>query len=537
MKLVTVAEMKLMEEEANAKGVSYELMMERAGVGVADIVRRYYFSNEDSQITALVGSGNNGGDAIIAILSLRESGFQGRAYLLSERKNDPLLEKLHQAGVEIVFWRDDPQKIILSDWLKNSDAVIDGLLGTGFKNPMKLEYSEVINLVNGQSRKFKLFAVDCPSGVDCDSGEVANVCVRADVTVCMEAVKIGLLAFPAYQNVGILEVIDLQLPADLNAAQSVLREVATSECVAKLLPKRPLQSHKGTFGTALIVAGSINYTGAAHLAGHAAYRIGVGLVRMGIPGPIYSTLAGQFPEATWLILPHELGVIQAGAAKLILQNLEKVTAILLGPGWGVEETTREFLEKFLTGKMQSEKKRNGIGFVMMDADDDPFSINLLPPLVIDADGLKLLSKITDWHLVLPKNTVLTPHPGEMSVLTDLTIQEIQNDRLNIASKYSKSWGHIVVLKGAFTVVAAPDGRSCIIPVANPALAKAGTGDVLAGIITGMIAQGLPSYEAAVAAVWIHAQAGIEAAEKVGHPASVLASDVIDAIPRILARLG
>lgn len=537
MKLVSVAEMKSIEEEANAKGVSYELMMERAGEGVADVVRRYYFTRKDSQITALIGSGNNGGDAIITVLSLKKSGFACRVYLLSERKKDLLLQKLQDAEIETILWRDDPEKIILSDWIKNSDVVIDGLLGTGFKNPLKPEYVTIIDSINEPDREFKVVAVDCPSGVDCDSGEVADVCVRADVTVCMEAVKIGLLAFPAYQYVGVLEVVDLQLPADLDASKKVMREVATSECVARLLPKRPLQAHKGTFGTALIIAGSINYTGAAHLAGHAAYRIGVGLVRMAIPGPIYAALAGQFPEATWLILPHELGVIQAAASRLVLQNLDKVTAILLGPGWGVEETTREFLEKLLTGKMQSEKKRNGIGFVMMDAEDDPFSVNLLPPLVIDADGLKLLSKINDWHLVLPKNTILTPHPGEMSVLTDLAIQTIQADRLNIASKYAISWGHIVVLKGAFTVVAAPDGRSCIIPVANPALAKAGTGDVLAGIITGMIAQGLPAYEAAVAAVWIHAQAGIEAAEIVGHPAAVLASDVIDAIPRVLARLG
>jgi NAD(P)H-hydrate epimerase len=158
-------------------------------------------------------------------------------------------------------------------------------------------------------------------------------------------------------------------------------------------------------------------------------------------------------------------------------------------------------------------------------------------MVIDADGLKMLTKIKNWAQCLPPNTVLTPHPGEMAVLTDLTIQDIQTRRLEIASEFAISWGHIVVLKGALTIIAAPDGRLSIVPVANPALARAGTGDVLAGIITGMLAQGIKPYEAAVGGVWIHAQAGIEASEKIGHPAAVLAGDVLNAIPAVLARLG
>jgi NAD(P)H-hydrate epimerase len=174
---------------------------------------------------------------------------------------------------------------------------------------------------------------------------------------------------------------------------------------------------------------------------------------------------------------------------------------------------------------------------MMDADEESAISNNLPPLVIDADGLKLLMKIKNWEQCLPKNSVLTPHPGEMSILTELSVAEIQLHRIETANKYAELWGQIVVLKGALTVVAAPDGRLTIIPVANPALARAGTGDVLAGIITGMIAQGIESFEAAVAGVWIHAQSGIEASEKVGHPAAVMASDVLNAIPNVLARLG
>jgi NAD(P)H-hydrate epimerase len=170
------------------------------------------------------------------------------------------------------------------------------------------------------------------------------------------------------------------------------------------------------------------------------------------------------------------------------------------------------------------------------ADKDEDSAPELPPMIIDADGLKLLANIDGWHKLLPAPAVLTPHPGEMAVLTGLSTEEIQNDRNGIATKYAKKWGHVVVLKGAFTVIAAPDGTATVIPVASPALARAGTGDVLAGLIVGLMAQGLEAYDAAVAGAWIHAQAGLIAADAYGSTASVLAGDVLEAIPDVLADL-
>jgi NAD(P)H-hydrate epimerase len=174
---------------------------------------------------------------------------------------------------------------------------------------------------------------------------------------------------------------------------------------------------------------------------------------------------------------------------------------------------------------------------MMDADEEELVTSNLPPIVVDADGLKLLQKIENWFKLLPKNSVITPHPGEMSVLTEMPINEIQNDRLRIAREYAALWNQVVVLKGAMTVISAPDERQTIVAVANPALARAGTGDVLAGIITGLIAQGIEPYQASVAGVWIHAQAGLEASEFVGHPAAVMATDVLNAIPKVLEKLG
>lgn len=536
MKLVTVAEMKAIEEEANQKRVSYEIMMERAGKGVAELVHRYYGSSQNRVVTALVGNGNNGGDALVALEDLSQKGWQVKA-LLAKTRDDELIKKVEQAGGEIRVFSSKGSDEIISQWLKESDVIIDGLLGTGFKLPLKNPYQSIMELIKKSPENFKIVAIDCPSGIDCDTGETAEVTLFADLTVCMQAVKIGLLSFPAYQYLGQLEIVDLNLPQNLEAEQKVKREVATAECVRKLLPKRPMQAHKGTFGTAMIIAGSINYTGAAYLSGMAAYRIGVGLVQMAVPGPIYSALAGNFSEAIWLLLPHDMGVIEADSYTIIQKNLDKATALLLGPGWGLEDTTKEFLERLLKGKSSNQKRRSGIGFVMMDSEEDMVIPSLLPPIVIDADGLKLLSRIDHWQSILPPNTVLTPHPGEMAVMTDLDLKDIQANRMMVALEYAQKWGHVVVLKGALTIVAAPDGRLTIIPVANPALARAGSGDVLAGIITGLLAQGIKPFEAATAGVWVHARAGLEAAERIGHPASVTAGDLLDSIAAVLARLG
>jgi hydroxyethylthiazole kinase-like uncharacterized protein yjeF len=202
----------------------------------------------------------------------------------------------------------------------------------------------------------------------------------------------------------------------------------------------------------------------------------------------------------------------------------------------MEDTTQEFMRDLLTGESAPKKAAGRIGFLQEQETEEKEAMTHLPPMVIDADGLKLLAMIDDWHKSLPAPAVLTPHPGEMAVLTGLSTDEIQTDRLGIATKYAQDWGHVVVLKGAFTVVAAPDGTATVIPVASPALAHAGTGDVLAGVIVGLMAQGLDAYDAAVAGAWIHAEAGLIAADALGSTATVMAGDVLDAIPDVMSDL-
>jgi NAD(P)H-hydrate epimerase len=540
MKLVTVAQMREIEKEADANGLPYAEMMENAGRGLAEIVNEIAFDDEWEEVLGLVGPGNNGGDTLVALTHLVEDGWHARAYVVKRKKKDELVARFVEAGGEVTFAETDKDLSALGMCFESADVLLDGLLGTGIKLPLKAEISAVLEqslfIMAELEEPPYIIAVDCPSGIDCDTGEAALECLPADLTVTMAAVKRGLLKLPAFEFVGDLAVVDIGLPDNLASFYDLKTEVADHELVAGLLPERELDSHKGTFGTALIVAGSINYTGAALLAGTAAYRSGAGLVTMAVPSPLHSVLAGQLPEATWILLPHDMGNIAGSAAEALTKSLESASALLVGPGLGAEAKTKEFLEGLLAGKSNAKKQTSHIGFVHRETEDKKDEAINLPPMVVDADGLRLLAKISDWHKKLPPLSVLTPHPGEMSALTGLLKDEIQNDREAIASKYAKEWGHVVVLKGAFTVIAAPNGQLTVIPVASPALARAGTGDVLAGLIVGLRAQGLDAYDAAVAGAYIHAEAGLLAAEDLGTTASVMASDILNSVVDVISEL-
>ena len=539
MKLVTVSQMQAIEKEADAGGLTYDQMMQNAGQGLADIILDIFEDDVEPEAVGLVGPGNNGGDTLVALAALAVEGWKTRAYLV-KRKKDDLVKRFNEAGGEVLSGENAFAE--LAESIGTADVLLDGVLGTGTKLPLKKDVAELLAEVNdildGSHDTPLVIAVDCPSGVDCDSGEVADETIAADLTVTMAAVKRGLLKLPAYEYVGDLEVVDIGLADDTPSLKELTVEVAEADSVAAMLPERPTDSHKGTFGTALIAAGSVNYTGAVVLAGEAAYRAGAGLVTMAVPAPVHIALAGRFPEATWVLLPHEIGVISGNGAEVLAKHFERASALLIGPGFGIENTTKDFIENLLDAKYASKKVGQRIGFVHRDTEkmEEGSHNGKLPPMVFDADGLKLLAQIKDWQKKIPAPAVLTPHPGEMSVLTDLSKDEIQENRLEIASKYAKEWGHVVVLKGAFTVIAAPDGRATIIPVASPALARAGTGDVLAGLIVGLRAQGLEAYESAIAGAWIHAQAGLYAADDLGTTASVLAGDVLDSVSDVMSDL-
>jgi NAD(P)H-hydrate epimerase len=496
MKLVTVAQMRAIEVAADATGHSYAAMMAAAGKSLADHIAGH--SRKGGRIVGLVGSGNNGGDTLVALAHLARRGYKASAFIVPSRKRDAYLTRAKTAGVAIVSSQSS-----LTKQIAKADVIVDGLLGTGIRLPLRDDAAELLEAVGKalgkRDEKPLVVAVDCPSGMDCDTGQVAPQALRADLTVTMAAAKQGMLTLDAHEYICKLVAADIGLPSDLPEWKSIRRFVIDEEMAMAALRPRPPSAHKGTFGTALVVAGSRRYPGAALLAGEAAYRSGAGLVTIATVESMQPSLAGHLREATWMPLAERDGWIASEAAKQVAENLGRATAVLIGPGLGQEETTGDFLSALL--------------------------VDLKLPCVFDADALKLLTRIPDWHKLAPADSVLTPHPGEMAILTGLTNKEVQADRIAIAEKFAKQWGHIVVLKGAFTVVAAPDGHTAVTPLATAALARAGTGDVLAGIITGLRAQGVPAFEAACSGVYLHGMAGLRAAERRGL-GSVLAGDLL-----------
>jgi NAD(P)H-hydrate epimerase len=356
-------------------------------------------------------------------------------------------------------------------------------------------------------------AVDVPSGVDCDTGAVDANTFAANLTITFGAAKVGQYCFPAADYLGELIVAPLGWPESLPTLATVQLELADQSRVQAALPKRSRDSHKYNFGRLLVVAGSRNYVGAAYLVGAAATRSGVGLVTMAVPESVQSLLAAHLIESTWLPLPESNGFIAESAVEKVTGSLNKANAVVVGPGLGMEETTKNFVCR-LVGAIR----------------ESPL------PTLVDADGLRLLAQIENWPDLLPKPTLLTPHLGEMQALTGLDKDEIQKDRLGVAKRFARQWGQIVLLKGAFTVIAAPDGRAVIEPFATPALAKAGSGDVLSGIIGSLLAQGVEPFEAAVAGAFIHGRAGELAAKELGTTVSVTARDYVAMLAKVFKDL-
>lgn len=511
MKILTVAEMLAIERAADAAGHSYSAMMAHAGRGLAEIIEQEYGDRTGRRLLALVGKGNNGGDTLVALELLAEWGWTG-TFISIDRPADELTARAKDAGWEHVEWSDTltPK---LGELFARAEVLLDGVLGTGIRLPLRPQAADLLRAVKTSlPGDVQVVAVDTPSGIDCDSGAAAAETLEADLTVTMAAAKAGFYQFPAAALLGRIRLAGIGLPEELREWESVRRFVLDIPHAHAWLPARPPDAHKGTFGTAWIVAGSKRYPGATLLAAQAAFRSGAGLVSTAPPESVYRILAGQFPESVWLPLPEQDGAHTGAGAAVLVDELAKADALLFGSGFGLAESTRDFI------------------VALVDAGPR------LPPLVVDADGLKLLSQLENWPARLPSISVLTPHAGEMAVMTGLEVGAIQADRIRTAEKFAAEWGHVLVLKGAFTVVAGPDGRTVVVPISTASLARAGTGDVLAGLITGLRAQGMPAFEAAAAGAFIHARAGIHAGETVGDPAAVLPTDVIAAIGPVLSRL-
>lgn len=563
-KIVTTDEMRALEKATDKGGHSYADMMEMAGRAVAMRAKTLLAGLDAPRVVILVGPGNNGGDGLVAGRVLREEFPEStvNALLLKPRdaKKDPVYAAAEKAGVNIVSAETDANSSFrtLKKLIAEADVVIDALFGTSVRLPLEGDVVRLLNAANrtlearrkpaspsplttpaaaypnsASERPVTVIAVDLPTGLNPDTGELDKAALFADETVTFGAAKPGLLTFPGAEAVGLLHVADIGMPADLPELARAPLLIDAHEVGARL-PQRPRNSHKGTFGKTMIVAGSLNYTGAAYLAAAGAYRSGAGLVTVAAPQVIMPILASLLPEATWLLLPHDLGVLNEAAVKVLRPELDGYSALLLGPGFGREETTGEFLRELLSPTEERRPART-IGFSrIVDQEDEAEEKSTpLPPVVIDADGLNLLAEIEDWPTLLPPNSVLTPHPGEFGRLTGLETDEVQANRLDLAREKAAEWNAIVVLKGAFTAIAAPDGRLAVSPFASAALARAGTGDVLSGMIAGLIGQGVEPFDAALCAVWLHGAAGERAAALATTTAATVAGDLLEHLPHAI----
>jgi hydroxyethylthiazole kinase-like uncharacterized protein yjeF len=536
MKIATTEQMREIEKAADAQGLTYADMMEHAGRAVAEEVRSRVGA-EGQKVLVLVGPGNNGGDGLVAARHLHDAGAQVQLYLWKrEVKGDDNFRLIEERGIP--HWSASADKGLsqLKDLLSSADVLLDALLGTGVTRPISGALKDILGAVKEareSSAARLLGAVDVPTGVDCDSGAVDPATVAADLTVTLALPKRGFYAFPAADFLGDLVVSDIGISPALTSHLSL--ELVDSDLAKGLLPQRPKSAHKGSFGKALVVAGSPNYTGAAYLASAAATRVGTGLVTLCLAQSLHPILASKLTEVTFLLLPHDLGALVPQATRLITERSSEYDALLVGPGLGTEDSTARFVHQLLA--MQQEVRREELGFLHPrgDTTTEGEEVKRLPPLVIDADGLNALARVPRWWEALSPQAVLTPHPGEMSRLIDCSIEDVEADRLGSAVRAAEQWKQVVVLKGAHSVIAAPDGRAAISPFANPGLATAGTGDVLAGCIVGFLAQGLSLYEAAILGVYCHGAAGELASAALGD-AGTVASELLPLLPVALKQL-
>lgn len=531
MKIVTSEEMRALERHAEKEGIPTDVLMERAGLLAA---RKAWTLLGDiahsARITVLVGGGKNGSDGLVLARHLQAWGAHVTSFLLALRP-DPDPKLLHAIKASVAVWDASGTAPLhegvragsladLSHALKTSTMVVDAVLGTGYKRnefpyvPLNGITHDALEETNAEREKrtdMVVFALDVPSGVESNSGLADPVAISADATITFGSPKIGLFQFPGASMVGEITVADIGIPEYL--AEDIFREVITQERVKTHIPKRPLNAHKGTFGRVLALVGSMNYVGAAYLACMGSARAGSGYVTLAATPSLQALTATKLTEPTYLLIPEGAdGNPAPDGASTILSSMPSYDVLLAGCGLGQHDSTNALLEKILLS-----------------------DTSLEIPAVLDADALNTLARIPDWWTRLRTPTVITPHPGEMSRLYGKPVEYIERNRMEIAQDAAQRWGVTVVLKGAYTVVGSREGgvhTVRIAPFANPGLATAGTGDVLAGIIAGLIAQNMSPYDAAAMGVFIHGAAGEMVAEATGNT-GIIASDLLPMLPQII----
>ncbi len=508
MLIVKNSEMQKIDQWAiESLGIPGIVLMENAGRGCIEVLKYYFHLDENLRVLIISGKGNNGGDGFVIARHLNNHSVQVKVVLLgkgdalkkdsltnyqiAKKSKIPIIETVNHKRV----------KNIIQDF--TPDIIVDAIFGTGFKGRIKEPYYSVIEAMK-QSDAF-ILSVDIPSGIDGDTGSFENTAVVADATATMCLAKRGHYLYPGRALCGDLFIIDIGVP--YNLIDTGYPRILEFEDIYKMMPFRAPDGNKGTFGQVLVIAGARGFSGAAAMAAISALKVGAGLVRLAAPEGIMNSLESKLLEVVKIPLkqtPEE--TITHSAIDQLLPYLEKTNVVIIGPGITTHPETARFLFKFLPG--------------------------IKKPLIIDADALNIIARNISFFKKIHSPFIITPHPGELSRLINLTPQKINKDRIDLAAKYARSFNGVLVLKGAPTIIASPEGEVYINPTGNSGLASAGSGDVLVGMIGGFLAQDATPTNAANLSVFLHGLCA-ELAMKDNNQYSLNAGDLIDYIPEAI----
>jgi len=516
MKVATAEVMRRLDQKAIQEfGIPGLVLMENAARSTVSAMFRHFPGLLTQRVGIFAGRGNNGGDALAIARHLLNRGVACQVYLLTpaeEMRGDAAtnLQILARMTAEIFPIANAEEWEACQARATQNELFVDGIFGTGLKGPVRGIHQKVIESINALHRP--VVAIDIPSGLDADRGQILGTCIRAVLTVTFGLAKRGLLLQPGKQVAGKLLVADISIPSAAMEAEEIKDHLLAGDDFFRHLPPRKPDAHKGDFGHLFVLSGSPGKTGAAALLCQAAVRVGTGLVTLGIPESLNPIMEVKITEAMTEPLPEtEDKTLALKGRSRVRELLTKKNALAVGPGLSLNAETARLIRS-----------------LVRETD---------LPMVIDADGLSAWVGKMD---LIPKikrkgSVVFTPHPGEMARLLQCPVQEVQRDRIQVARNFAQEYGQVLVLKGADSLVATPEGEIFINPTGNPGMATGGMGDVLTGMVGGFLAQGFHPVEAAKLGVFLHGLAGDWVAHQKGER-GMAATDLIDRIPRLLQAL-
>lgn len=504
MKVLNCEQTRLLEKSQVDRGSTYYELMENAGVQAGKFLISRLGGKSGQEIAIVCGKGNNGGDGFVCAKYLKSQGLTPIILLVDGEPRTPDAVRAFNGAVDsrVTVWRIWESREKVLEKIRNADCIVDAVYGIGFKGELKPEMLEVIRAINNTHSR--VLSVDLPSGVGCDDGSVINGGVKADITVTFSTPKVGQLLYPAMDYCGEVVIAPVGINKWLTAESDSVMETIEEQYLKDVLPPKKKSSNKGSVGTLLAVCGSFGMAGAAVMAAQAALKSGAGLLKMTMPKSIYSICAGYIPQAVFIPMEEtEKGTLSRNNLDKIISEIESCTAVMVGCGLNIDEDVEALVCEIIRHSAK--------------------------PIIIDADGINVVAKHVNVLKEAKAPIVLTPHPGEMARLLGCRIADVQNDRLNVAKEFAMENNVTLVLKGANTIIASPNGKCMVNTTGNSGMSKGGSGDVLAGMLGAFVSQGADMFNSAAAAVFCHGKAGDITAQELGM-LSMQPTDLISRLP-------